>query len=62
MTKAMMTAFATAALAMTVNGAFAATTIHGTKSNSSSYKACVDSGGTVKKVSKDENTCTPKKK
>ena len=53
---AMMTLLAFAA------SAAAATTVNSTKSNASSYKACVDGGGTVKNDTKGKETCTPKKK
>lgn len=63
---------ALAALAMTTDGAFAATTVHGGKSNSSdkvinlndqaAVSAC-KGGGTVGKNSKGQDVCiTPKKK
>ena len=64
---------AVAALALTTNGAFAATTVRGSKSNSSdnvinlndqaAVNACTKGGGTVGKNSKGQDVCiTPKKK
>jgi hypothetical protein len=37
-------------------------TVKSSKSNGASFKACVDSGGTVKTDSKGNQDCTPKKK
>ena len=65
MTKAMTTAFALAALAaltLTINGAFAATTVNGSKSNQDNFNKCVKDGGTVKKDAKGNQDCTPKKR
>jgi type IV secretory pathway TrbL component len=53
---------AVAALTLTTNAAFAATTVKSSKSNAASFKACVDGGGTVKKDAKGNQDCTPKKK
>jgi len=44
------------------SSAEAATTVNSSKSNASSYKACVKGGGTVTKDSKGNEDCTPKKK
>jgi len=62
MTKGIMTALALAGVIAFAPYATAATTITSSKSNGSSYKACVDGGGKVSKDAKGKDTCTPKKK
>jgi len=72
MTKAFMTVFAAAALAMTVNGAFAAVTVNNSRSNTfkainvndaAAVSACTKGGGAVGKDPKGHDACiTPKKK
>ena len=63
MTKAMMTAFAAAALAMTINGAFAATPIPSSKSRRHQLQGlCRWRRQSGEKPARGQDTCTPKKK